>query len=315
MSKNLNILKIRQKLIMCYNRLKSVTVMFEYNPSIVGDRILNAIGPTYYPIFIVITTFALCCYVYSRKSLTFNGCCATMFVGVSVFWYLSFSGFAVLLLFFFSSTFFSKLCKKKTKGTIVGIQEKSDCRDYMQVIANGGPAAAFAFLYRITGFKFWILLFGAAIAESNSDTWAGEIGMLGSAQPVSIITRKVVIKGLSGGVTRLGLFASLLGSFVIALLWSMLYSGMFNCWFLNTINITLSGFIGCLVDSILGDLFQVQYKTSSGKITEHEYTDGVRNIYFRGVKWMNNDIVNLLSNLSSSIVSFILILLLNRNTL
>lgn len=285
--------------------------MFAYNPSIIGDKILDAIGPTYYPLFTIITTFALCCFVYSRKSLTFNGCCATMFVGVTVFWYLSFSGFVILLLFFFSSTFFSKLCKKKTKNASHEMQEKSDCRDYMQVFANGGIAAICAILYRLTGFKVWVLLFGAAIAEATSDTWAGEIGMMSKAQPVSIIHRNTVIKGLSGGVTRLGLFASFLGSFVIALFWTILYWGITGKWFINMINITLSGFIGSVMDSILGDLFQVQYKSNSGKITERRFTNGEKNTYFRGIEWMDNDMVNLLSNLTSTIVSFLILLLTN----
>ncbi|KAH0791121.1 DUF92 domain-containing protein [Histomonas meleagridis] len=272
----------------------------KFHRAIVGDKILDTVGPTYYPIITIVTTLILCRFVYLRKSLTFSGCVATMFVGVSVFWNFGFGGYLILLVFFFTSTIFTKISKKQTQNIASGIQKKGGCRDHFQVLANGGIAAFLAIFYRFTGNPIFIALFGASIAESTADTWAGEIGIMSPGLPISIITLKSVQKGLSGGISKLGTIAAFVGSFLISIIWCFFYYNLCSHWFKDTLFISISGFIGCLVDSIFGDLFQVHYLVhGTNQITEHEFTNGVQNQYFKGVTWMNNDMVNFLSNLSS----------------
>ena len=129
----------------------------------------------------------------------------------------------------------------------------------------------------------------SSIAEAASDTWAGEIGQLSSKDPLSIATFTKVPKGISGGVTVLGLLASLAASLSVALL----FWGTFGTDLWGLLLIAASGFLGALFDSLLGATLQVQYRRKDGSLTE-DPKEGER---ARGVPFMDNDAVNLLSGL------------------
>jgi uncharacterized membrane protein len=59
------------------------------------------------------------------------------------------------------------------------------------------------------------------------------------------------------------------------------------------------GFIGAILDSILGASIQAQYRCAlSGRLTERPATQGVRNALQRGFAWVGNDAVNFLSSAS-----------------
>jgi uncharacterized protein (TIGR00297 family) len=129
------------------------------------------------------------------------------------------------------------------------MQKKGGCRDHMQVVADGGLATLAAIGYGATGAELFLVLFAASMAESNADTWAREIGILSKKPPVCITDLlKKVQPGLSGGVTLLGTAASLVGSFVIALTTALAVRNLGQ----KVAIITISDFVGALVDSVLG---------------------------------------------------------------
>ncbi len=210
-----------------------------------------------------------------RRLLDPAGIAAAAIIGFIVFFIGGVSGFVIFLFFFLSSS---------ARG-------KGRPRTASQVVANGLPAAIALLSYAAFSYPRGALLaFAAAVAEASADTWAGEIGQLSHKDPVSIVTFTRVPKGISGGVTVLGLFASVLSSMLIA----VLYIGTFGGSFSDAAIITSSGFLGALLDSFLGATVQVKYRDEDGALTEDDTGNRVR-----GIPFIDNDAVNLISGLFS----------------
>ena len=74
-----------------------------------------------------------------------------------------------------------------------------------QVLANSVPFLACALAYTATGEPWLLLLASGALAASTADTWASEVGVYSRRPPVNILTREPMQRGLSGGVSPLGL--------------------------------------------------------------------------------------------------------------
>ena len=219
---------------------------------------------------------------YYRRLLDRSGIAAALIIGFIVFFIGGVSGFVVFLFFFLSSSAVTKVCRGKRKGRP---------RTASQVVANGLPAAVALLSYASFSYPHGALIaFAAAIAEAAADTWAGEIGQLSHKDPVSVVTFTRVPKGISGGVTVLGLSASVLSSLLIAIL----YIGTFGGSFSDAAIITSSGFLGALLDSFLGATIQVKYRDDDGALTEEDTGNRVR-----GIPFIDNDAVNLISGLFS----------------
>lgn len=237
---------------------------------------------------------------YRRRSLT--GLAALTACGLSFGLYVT-GGLrlVVLLLTFFAGSTVLTHYRQKDKDPIESeIHEKKGPRDTFQVIANGGPALLMGVLTAMTGQAAFLVGSVAALAASNADTWASELGVLSRHQPVYILSRRPVARGLSGGVTRLGTLAALSGGVFIALVYGLLHwsdpaSG--RTLVSDMAVIALAGLVGSTVDSILGETLQARYASSRlGRTTEKSSERGVANSLQHGLKWLNNDWVNLLSS-------------------
>ena len=144
------------------------------------------------------------------------------------------------------------------------------------------------------------------MAESLSDSLASDIGVLSKRPPINILTFKKSIKGLSGNISLLGICLSLIGSLIISSIFYIFYHQ-----FSSFLAILLSGFLGTIVDSVLGSTIQVKYKCQKClQITEREEHCQIKTKYYKGFKFINNDCVNFLSNVSTSIISYIIIILI-----
>ena len=86
--------------------------------------------------------------------------------------------------------------------------------------------------------------------------------MLGKGKVFNIITGKSIQRGVSGGVSRVGFFAGFAGGFLSAWL-AFPQFGYQGVGF-----VTLTAFLGTLIDSILGALFQRKYLTKEGIISD-----------------------------------------------
>ncbi|MBO4410231.1 MAG: DUF92 domain-containing protein [Spirochaetales bacterium] len=255
-----------------------------------------------WPLVIIIgamVLFAIAAYL--KKSLDLGGAAGAFVMGVSVLWSTGFAGFLLLLLFFVSSNVVGKISKHiRTRGKMVEISEKKGhTRDVMQVLANGLMATIAALMWLLTSKNIALVMFGAAVAEATADTFAGEIGRLSSRDPVSILTLKPVPRGVSGGVTVLGMVAAMGASVCIAACWCLWFSGV---TVYQGLLVGLLGFAGAVVDSYLGAGVQAMYlDPDTGLPSEKEEKDGRKLELVRGIRWIDNDMVNLMSNVFSAV--------------
>jgi uncharacterized protein (TIGR00297 family) len=231
--------------------------------------------------------------------LTFSGGISAFILGVIIYYFTGFKGWILLIFFFVSANFIGKVGRYVKAVDISKIQKKGSKRDWVQVFANGGIAGIAALLYGLTGDLIPLTMFGASLAASTADTWASEAGILSSAPPVSILTFRPVSPGMSGGVSLLGSVSAVAGSLLIGSSWYNAYAGQEELKFilLATI-ITISGIVGSFADSYLGATVQGHYWDSiNNLITEREGQDGVKFELCRGIRWIDNDMVNLVSNI------------------
>jgi uncharacterized membrane protein len=82
------------------------------------------------------------------------------------------------------------------------------------------------------------------------------------------------------------------------------------CWFISFKGVTVyeaalagvMGFAGAVIDSYLGAAVQAQYYDPETKeISEDDERDGRKLELTRGIRWVDNDMVNLMSNTFSAV--------------
>lgn len=247
------------------------------------------------------------------KLLSFSGAAAAFVVGFLIF---GFGGlpFAVpLLVFFFTSSLLSRLGRSR-KAALNAAYEKGVARDAGQVIANGGVGALLAVLYAFLPASRQIaLLYLAAIASVNADTWATEIGGLIGGRPWLLRTFRRADAGTSGAVSFFGLLAALLGAAAVVVsgwaVWTPQSTRLF--WkpdLPELIALTWAGFLAAFTDSLLGASLQAQYRCSRcGKTTERLVHCGQPTIHQRGFRWLRNDTVNLLASGAGVLYAWIML--------
>lgn len=254
---------------------------------------------------------ALALGAFFKRAVTPTGALAGAAIGVGIYLSGGFYFWSVLGAFFVSSSVLSRIGKQQ-KAKLETKPVKGDRRDHIQVTANGGVAMTMAVAYAVTGWPVFMVAFAIALAASTADTWASEIGVLSKRRPVNVLTWKQLEPGTSGGVSVLGLFASLFGSAFIAG-WFVIGYWITVGWDLIEIAglfaaITGGGFLGSVVDSVLGASIQAHYWDSiTGAITEHRFTDGIRNSLARGIHGITNDVVNALSGLVAAVAMIALL--------
>jgi uncharacterized protein (TIGR00297 family) len=230
------------------------------------------------------------------KLLTVGGILAATVVGLASL--LGGGPTAVLLLFVFFTTSNALGRFRKKAKQLLGF-EKGGTRDQWQVLANGAPALiglliGFLVNGRNSGVHLPLTLFAAALAESNADTWATEIGAALGKKPRSIINGKLIAPGQSGGISIPGTLASAFGAILIAGCYA-LFVHENGIWLASAV-ISISGFCGSLVDSLLGAVVQAQFIDRSGKIVE---TPMESSIPAQGLFWFRNDAVNFAAGMAS----------------
>jgi uncharacterized protein (TIGR00297 family) len=235
------------------------------------------------------------------RLLTTTGAIATFVVGYVAFG-LGGGKFTVpLIAFFLTSSLLSRIGRAR-KSRSAAQPVRGATRDYVQVLANGGAAAVIVIVFRLVArhwpidhTRYLLMLYLAALATVNADTWATEIGGLSALPPRLLSSWKPAPAGASGAVTLLGVAGAFAGSlFVTAAGWLV--------WRLNAaefIAVCWAGFLGSFVDSLLGASVQALYRhPATGEPTERNSLEGVKTVKVRGIAWMNNDAVNFVASLA-----------------
>lgn len=250
----------------------------------------------------LLLSFLLAFFAYLKKSFTIAGLSTAFIICFIMCICGSYQAFLSLLMLFLITIVTDKIKKKEKESIIKDKHEKNDKRDAYQVLDNLLLACIFIIIYRLSNNIVFLKLFFISLAVSAADTSASGIGVL-SKKSFNILTFKKAERGLSGNVSILGFIASLLASFFVALLYLLFQKSIVTICFITTF-----GFLGAVLDSLLG-CFQVKYKcTKCGSVTEKKNHCDNRTLYYKGLKWLNNDFVNLISNMILIGISYIILI-------
>jgi uncharacterized protein (TIGR00297 family) len=250
---------------------------------------------------------------YRRGVLALSGVLGAMAVGTCI---VGFGGWAwgLLLVAFFVSSSLLSLYRWRDKGALSDKFAKGHRRDLSQTLANGGLGALLAVGYAVVPGRVWLTAFLGAMATVTSDTWATEAGVLSRQTPRLITTWQEVPRGTSGGVTRDGSLAALAGGLGIGLCAILFLKAeqlalgqpipVEPLWALVPIS-AISGLAGAFVDSWLGASMQgIYYCDVCRKETEQwVHRCGSPTRHLRGWKWLDNDLVNLISSAIGALVA------------
>ena len=166
----------------------------------------------------------------------------------------------VTLLAFLSAGFFVTRWRYDEKKEM-GFNEGEDGeRDWTNVISNGGvPMLISLYAFITEDWQELLPIFVASVAVATSDTFASEVGCL-DKRVYMITTLKKCEPGLNGGFSPNGQIAALVGALLISLVATAL--GMLvGAEALSSpvefiASISIIGFLGCQVDSLLGALLE-----------------------------------------------------------
>lgn len=252
-----------------------------------------------YAIPIVLTPYIIAL-VLEKKVLTPNGLILALILDVVISLTLANFGFVLLLSFLVISVAIDKVKKHRKKEDTV--TKKGDCRDGVQVIANGLIPMMMALMFSGTGNPAFIVGYIAALAEATADTAASGIGVYARGV-FDLFRMKKTQAGLSGGMSVIGTVASLFGAVAISAI--ALAFGVINLQLL--VLISLCAFLGAVFDSMLGSLLQVKYKCRvCGSLTEREWHCDKKTDKYSGFAFFDNDVVNLFSGAFSAILAAVL---------
>jgi uncharacterized protein (TIGR00297 family) len=195
------------------------------------------------------------------------------------------------------------LSKLSSKKDLNSISSKGSQRDIIQVYANGGIPLVFAILWYTSNFSSgWLYgAFLASLAAATADTWETEIGSFSKTLPLNILSWKRVPKGYSGGISLVGTSGGILGAAIIVSIAVLM--GFIEWNLMLVLLIIIAGFLGSVIDSILGASIQAKFECEvCGKNTErvnhcHEETKHVS-----GILWLDNDWVNVAGSLSGGLI-------------
>ncbi len=234
-----------------------------------------------------------------KKALTKPALILALCCSIIICYYGNLKTFLVLVFVFLGSI----ITKKINKNSYSDIIAKTKAKDIIQIIANVSVGTLTLIIYHYTNNKIFYLSFFCIMAESLADTLASDIGILSKKPPINILTLKKSTPGLSGNISFLGLFAAFIGSLLISIVYST-----FDFNLTAFLIIIISSIFGCIIDSILGASIQVKYKCPKCElITEKKYHCNQKTIYYKGLKFINNDTVNFLSNIITMLISIILL--------
>lgn len=216
------------------------------------------------------------------RLLSWDGAVGAFVLGAAV-WEIGGITWAIpLLMFFFGSAIVHLITRMVSSDKV----PKEPPRTFVQVSSNGLPVLVCVLgWYYTKDFRFEVAML-ASLAAACADTWATDIGKAFSSKAFRISNIEPVTHGISGAVSVSGLIGSFIGAAFIAST-----APLFERSELVGL-ITLIGFGGCLLDSLLGDTLQCEKHFPNKK--------GLQ------LRWMTNDIVNLLSVSVSTIAGYFL---------
>jgi len=191
-----------------------------------------------------------------RDMLDSSGLLAAMGVGLTVSLLGHWTWLVILIVFLFVGSMATKWRFEEKRA--LSIQESNEgARGWRNVMANGAAASLVAVLAWFGEGDWYFLAVACSVSVALSDTLASEIGSL-DPRTRSIITLEAVPPGTNGGMSPTGTAAALLGALLIAavaVLLAPVYGEPMSVASIFVV-VTIVGWLGCQVDSILGELLE-----------------------------------------------------------
>jgi len=221
------------------------------------------------------------------RALTGQGAAVAAIVGTAVLASAGWPGAAALAAFFVTASAVSRL-EPPTGAT--RFDPKSGRRDAVQVLANGGAAAAGAALAAAAGERslaVWVAT--ASLAAAAADTWATGVGGRSRVPPRQILTGAPVPAGTSGGVSLAGTVGAVAGAAVTSIAGAVAGGGAA----LLPAGVMI-GVAGMLLDSILGASVQGRFECPACSLPSEwrRHRCGAPTVWRGGIPWLTNDGVN-----------------------
>jgi len=199
-----------------------------------------------------------------RDMLGPSGLLAAMVVGLTVSLLGHWTWLVILIIFLFVGSMATKWRFEEKRA--LSIQESNEgARGWRNVMANGAAASLVAVLGWFGDGDWYFLAVACSVSVALSDTLASEIGSL-DPRTRSIITLEAVPPGTNGGMSPTGTAAALFGALLIAavtVLLAPVYGEQMSATSIFVV-VTIVGWLGCQVDSILGELLE-----NKGHIGKH----------------------------------------------
>ncbi len=187
------------------------------------------------PILGMLLITAVAVIAYNTKSLDFTGSVSGIVLAEVILFSQNTKWVLIFFLFFLIGTLATKYGKKK----------KHEIRTLKNVVSNGLVSTIMAFFGNVYGFV-------GSLSTAVGDTVSSEIGVLSKEEPRLITNFKKVKPGTDGGITLLGTISGLCASFILSTTAYLILFPDPNIILVGT----LSGFLGNIIDSIVGAVFE-----------------------------------------------------------
>ena len=238
------------------------------------------------------------------KFITYYGALLASFIG---FTFIYFGGVFPFLFLIgcYALMLTVNLIRKLLKQDLSKVVDKTGGKDFFEILVNGLFSTLAMILYGVFADKVFIIVSLICVSAGFTDSIASDVGTLSKKPPFDIFKRKFVVKGISGGVTVLGTISSLISALIFGLIIALILD-------LDLALSPLVGLIcfsGCVVDTILGSLIQAKYRCPiCGANTEKRVCCNNETVLYSGLKFVDNDLVNLFSSIVPFGLGFLFIL-------
>ena len=238
----------------------------------------------------LVLSFAFVSIAFLLNWISLDGATSSLLFGTIALGFGGWTGAAVILAFFVSSSLVSKDPKDDD-----GLIKTPFRRTAIQVWANGFWFALWILVWFLSEQPLFLVAAISSMAFSTADTWASEIGGHRAKGTTWLITNfKKVPPGSDGGISFTGTIASLAGSvFLTSVFWSL--SPDYN-WGIYLI-VVLAGFLGCFLDSWIGASLQ-------GK----KLYNWVLPIFAHKISIVDNNMTNWLAAGGASVIALLIVL-------
>lgn len=227
--------------------------------------------------------------------LTLDATLPVIVVGTII---LGFGGWILaisVIVFFITGSLLSRLNRDfEMPDNVSVIPERR--RDGLQIWANGFWAALFCVLWFLIPVEQFLGAAFGVIATATADTWATETGIRKPGKTISLKNFKSVKPGTDGGVSLKGSLFAILGSLMIGFFASQ---GLGSDPFSTFAVVTISGFLGCLIDSYIGATYQ-----------GNQNPENPVSLWLSLDKDKQNNLVNWVSTGSGGLIALVLLLII-----